>query len=216
MLEKNKVKNFIDYCRNSFNFKEQISYNYESLAVCIIDCVYSLRAKYDTVTKPVVQRYIEYDNNSKATVSKLIEDIEHSGGPELFAKNVLHNEQLSGHVLKAAICLKLAKYLKMLHIESIDDFRNFEEQELLEIVIMSVKGIGDAGTNYLFMLAGDQGRCKPDVHIHHCVRDGYGEDLSNEECQELFKCAVEDLKADNPELTVAKLDGIIWRKYHSQ
>ena len=87
---------------------------------------------------------------------------------------------------------------------------------LLENVIKTVKGIGSAGLNYLFMLAGDPNRCKPDVHIHHCVRDALGKDISDFECQELFTAAVAILKKDYPSLTVRKLDGIIWEKYQAK
>ena len=98
----------------------------------------------------------------------------------------------------------------------IEDFQNFESPELLEIVIRAVKGMGDAGTNYLFMLAGDPNRCKLDVHVHHCVLDACGEDISNEDCQILFTEAVVELSVDYLDLTVAKLDRIIWNKYQSQ
>ena len=111
--------------------------------------------------------------------------------------------------------MNLAKYLRYLHIETMEDFKYFEAPELLEAVIRSVKGMGDAGTNYLFMLAGDPNRCKPDVHIHHCIKDACGEDISNEDCQILFTEAVKILEKDYSGLTVAKLDGIIWRKYQA-
>lgn len=37
----------------------------------------------------------------------------------------------------------------------IEDLQKFKTQEILEIVIRAVNGLGDAGVNYLFMLAGD-------------------------------------------------------------
>ena len=111
------------------------------------------------------------------------------------------------------VCRQLARYLRDLHIETLEDFRTFESQEILEIVIRAVDGLGDAGANYLFMLAGDPDRCKPDVHIHHCVRDACGCDLSGDECQQLFTDTVELLRWTYPNLTVRCLDGIIWRKY---
>lgn len=149
-------------------------------------------------------------------ISDLIAHIQDAGGPIAFSSSaVLNNAQRSGGVLKSEICLNLTRYLQLLHIETIDDFRNFESQELLEIVVHSVKGLGDAGTNYLFMLAGDPNRCKPDVHIHHCIRDACGADISNDECQILFIDTVTELRKDYPEITVAMLDGIIWRKYQT-
>ena len=54
-----------------------------------------------------------------------------------------------------------------------------------------MKGISDAGVNYLFMPAGDPNRVKPDVHIHQSIVDACGRDVSNEECQALFTEAVE-------------------------
>ncbi len=209
---------FTDFCKRKFDFNDQTLYDYHSLSLCIIDCVYSLRAKYYSTTVPVVKRYVKHylknDMHSNCDkISDLITHIDEEGGPNLFAANILENNQKSGNVLKSEVCLKLAQFLRYLHIETIDDFRNYEAPELLEAVIHSVKGIGDAGTNYLFMLAGDPNRCKPDTHIHRCIKDACGENISDKDCQILFSETVEELKKDYPYLTVAMLDGIIWRKY---
>jgi hypothetical protein len=211
-----KTDQFVQYCRRVLDFDKQIRYEYQSLSICIIDCIYSLRAQYESSTISVINRYAnQYMNGDKNSsgdgVKSLIGHILEAGGPGPFAEAVLKNKQKSGQVLKAEVCLNLARYLGYLHIDSIDDFQSFEAPELLETVIRSVKGIGDAGTNYLFMLAGNQDRCKPDVHVHQFIIEACGEDISNEECQTLFQDAVNELKNDYPSLTVAKLDGIIWR-----
>ena len=56
---------------------------------------------------------------------------------------VLQNHQKLGRTLipKEEVLYQLAKYLLLLHIETIEVFRNFESPELLEIVIRAVKGI---------------------------------------------------------------------------
>ena len=218
------TENFAIYCKKNFLLNEITLTNYQSLSVCLIDCIYSLRAKYYSVTIPIVDRYSNiYMNGNRNqdgdSVSDLIKHIEECGGSKAFADLVLKNHQELGgkaHIPKEEALLQLATYLKLLHIETIDDFRAFESPELLEIVIRAVKGMGDAGTNYLFMLAGDPDRCKPDVHIHHCIRDACGEDVTNEECQVIFQDAVKILKAENPGLTVRGLDGIIWRYYQGK
>lgn len=84
---------------------------------------------------------------------------------------------------------------------------------MITSILYSIKGFGDAGVNYLFMLAGDENRCKPDVHIHHCVRDVLGYDVSNEDCLTLFSETVKKFALDNIFLTVRELDGIIWKHY---
>ena len=211
---------FAKYCDANFDLTTQGEYGYQSLSVCILDCVYSLRAKYYAVTIPIVERYANayMDGDSHAlgdTVSLLIKRMDEKGHKE-FADQVLRNQQKLGgkkQIPKEEVCYQLARYLRDLHIETIEDFQNFESQEILEIVIRAVNGLGDAGVNYLFMLAGDPDRCKPDVHIHHCVRDACGHDISNEECQLLFTDAVKLLRNQHPNLTVRGLDGIIWRVY---
>lgn len=219
MMNEATTRSFIEFCENELNLHEKTcAYTYQSLSVCVIDCVYSLRAQYDSTAKKVVARYAEKYlkgdvNSSSDQLEDLIRHIEEAGGPDLFARDVLNNQQKSGGVLKSEVCLNLARYLRYLRIDNMADFRNFESPELLEIVIHAVKGMGDAGTNYLFMLAGDPNRCKPDTQIHQCVRDACGKDLNNKEIQILFKNAVKELSAKYPALTVSMLDGIIWRKY---
>ena len=211
---------FAKYCESTFDLSTQSDYGYQSLSVCLLDCVYSLRARYYDVTVPIVQRYANMFMNgdphgSGDTISILLrrmDDIGHLA----FAERVLINHQKLGgkkHIPKEEVCYQLAKYLRDLHIETIEDFQHFESQEILEIVIRAVNGLGDAGVNYLFMLAGDPNRCKPDVHIHHCIRDACGHDISNEDCQTLFTDAVKILRTQHPNLTVRGLDGIIWRAY---
>ena len=211
---------FAKYCEANVDLTTQSEYGYQSLSLCILDCVYSLRTKYYAVTIPIVERYVNayMGGNASAsgdTVSLLMNRMDEKGHKE-FADQVLRNQQKLGgkkQIPKEEVCYQLARYLRDLHIETIEDFQNFESQEILEIVIRAVNGLGDAGVNYLFMLAGNPNRCKPDVHIHHCIRDACGCDISNEECQILFTDAIELLRNKYPNLTVRGLDGIIWRAY---
>lgn len=217
------TEQFVAFCEKNLDLTDSLNYGYNSLTVCLIDCVYSLRAKYYNVTLPIVDRYAAaYMSGDRLkngdTVSMLLQRMDELGGPTAFADKILKNHQKLGgknNIPKEQVCYQLAKYLSLLHIETIEDFQTFESQELLEIVIRAVRGLGDAGVNYLFMLAGDPNRCKPDVHIHHCIRDACGADVSNDECQQLFADAVAVLRAQHPGLTVRMLDGIIWKKYEN-
>lgn len=212
------TERFVEYCRAHFDLEPENRREYSSLSVCVIDCVYSLRVKYDSVTLPVVDRYAaRYLGGDRYaagdTVSLLLNRMDEMGA-ERFADEVLRNHQKLGGgrgIPKEAVCYQLARYLGYLRIDSLEDFRRFEAPELLEAVIRAVKGLGDAGTNYLFMLAGDPDRCKPDVHIHRCVQDACGRDIRNEECQLLFAETVERLRPEHPRLTVRGLDRIIWK-----
>ena len=235
---------FADHCKKIIPKKETFANykflpDYQSLPVCLIDCIYSLRASYNSVTEKIVKRYAdEYMNGDISykddTISDLIEHINSCGGTEEFAEKILKNNQELGgsaHIPKEEALLQLAEFLKILHIETIDDFKNFtstdKSTKLLEIVIQGVKGIGEAGVNYLFMLTGDTSRCKFDVHIRQCIKDAKKAknakdakdadvNISDSECQALFRDTVDILKAEYPMLTVAGLDGIIWNHYAGQ
>lgn len=216
------IEKFVNFCRNNLDLTSSLyAEPYKSFSVIIIDCIYSLRAKYFAVTVPVVNRYADKFMNGDShaggnNITDFIKHIDESGGCVAFAHDILKNhQQLSGR-FKSEVCYELAKKLASIHIETIDDFQNFQYAEILESVIRSVKGIGDAGLNYLFMLAGDPNRCKPDVHIHHCIKDACGYDISNDECQKLLTAAVAKLKSQYSNMTVRLLDGIIWKKYQAQ
>lgn len=214
------TEKFVEYCKKELDLTKLIDYNYNSLPICIIDCVYSLRTKYEKTTRPIVQRYADWALNgdtqsAEDRISLFLQRIDEVGLQE-FRENIVDNRQKLGGVWsipKEEVCYNLARYLKYINIETLENFQKFESPEFLEIVIRAVKGIGDAGTNYLFMLAGDKDRCKPDVHVNHCIKDVCGCELDNDETQALFTDTVSVLKKDYPELTVSRLDGIIWRKY---
>lgn len=206
------------YCLHTLNLDAQhYAEPYKSLGPCILDCVYSLQAKYFSVTVPVVNRYAEkyMKGDSHADGYSLIDFINHiqnSGGPTQFAYEVLKNKQVLSKRLKSIVCLELAQKLAENGIETKEQFAATDPAKI-EFILRNIKGIGDAAVNYLFMLAGDPNRCKPDVHIHHCIRDAIGHDVTNDECQKLFTEAANILKKDYPNLTVASLDGLVWNHY---
>lgn len=212
----------VNYCKNNFDLKkEKYIEEYKSMAICIIDCIYSLRAKYYSVTVPIIERYAKvFMNNDKYAsnnnLKELINNIDNNGGPKIFAENILKNKQQIGGRLKSEVCYDLSKRLLSIGINTIADFNNYENKELLDNIISSVKGIGDAGKNYLYMLTGDQNKCKPDVHIHHFLIDVCGRDFTNIECQIIFQNIVKKLKQDYSKLTVRSLDNIVWEKYQSR
>lgn len=207
------------YCEAHFDLEPRRFERYRSLSVCILDCVYSLRARYDTITLPVVQRYADLFLGGDIhapddTVTDLINHIKSVGGTKEFA-DLLKNHQKLGakKIPKAEAVLEMASFLQLLNIETIEDFATFESPKLLEAALRAVDGISDAGMNYMFMLAGDTSRVKPDIHIHHCIKDACGSDVNNAECQIIYFEAVELLHEKHPDLTVSGLDGIVWQYY---
>ena len=224
MITDEQIRLFSQYCSENFGTELKSvrkSERYQSLPICVLDCVYSLRTKYFAVTVPVLQRYADtyMGGNLYAgqdTLSDFITHIKEFSDCSEFSKTVLKNNQVLSGRNKAEVCYEIATKLhELLNMDTFDDFRNFEKEALLEIVLRSVRGMGDAGVNYMFMMAGDPNRCKPDVHIHRCIKNALGTDVPNNECQILFRETVKRLKDSGyPDLTVRNLDSVIWNKYH--
>lgn len=219
-MKQDKVNQLTQFCRDYLDFSSiESQARYRSITACIIDCVFSLRAQYYSTTIPVVERYAKkYMSGNRFasgdSLSDLLRRIDECGGTEAFASTVLCNLQALSGRRKTEVCYEIAdKLYRLLSINTFEDFQNYDKLELLEIVLQSIKGLGDAGINYLFMLAGDANRCKPDVHIHHCIKDAIGEDVSNEQCQELLRGVTAELQDEYPSITVRELDYLIWNKY---
>ena len=219
---KSEAANLAEYIDGVCDFDIPQQQQYNSLSVCIIDCVYSLRTRYEEVTKPIVQRYADaylegdlYAENE--TVSNLIDHIE-KDGPDKFAQTLNNHQKLGRNCeSKEYVVLQLARYLKLLNIETIEDFATFEYPDMLGAVITAVNGISDVGKNYLFMLAGDSSRVKQDVHINRCLYDALGrKGVGNIECQNLFAEATSFLQKHHEGLTVSQLDYIVWSFYHNK
>ena len=215
------VPQFCKYCIDNLDLNENHRITkYNSISLCIIDCVYSLRTKYE-VTRKIVDRYIEKylksDKNTKEDNCKNLLNNINRVGTDRFANEKLKNNQKFAGRLKSEICRDLCERLLWLNINSLTEFKKFKNIELLELVISSVKGLGNAAVNYLFMLAGDENRCKPDVHIKRFVKNACNVEFTNEnDYQKLFSKAVSDLKKKYSNInSVSVLDGIIWRKYRS-
>ena len=216
------VNLFAQYCLNNLNLGTiQYSAGYKSLSTCILDCIYSLRSHYYNCTVPVVDRYAsKYMNGDRFapndSLNNLLKNIELEGGYVNFANNLLKNRQVLNGELKSKVCYNLAIKLISIGINSLYDFQTYKSVDLLEETILSVKGVGLAALNYLFMLAGDPNRCKPDVHIHRCVKSAIGCDLTDSECQDLFSQVIVILNNKYPQLTIRQLDYTIWEIFQAK
>ena len=212
---------FAQFCRQNINLgnADAETYHYRSLSVCILDCIYSLRAKYFPVTVPIVDRYAaKYMMGDKLAAGEPLDDfvahIEEYGCEKFAAELLKNNQKLSGR-LKSEVCYDLAKGLLKLGVHTMEDFQRVQgsDGERLAACIRGVKGIGDAAENYLYMLAGDPNRCKPDVHLLQSMKDAYGCAVEVKYCQEIMEGAVSILRTQYPSLTVRGLDALIWDKY---
>ena len=102
---------FAQHCESSFDLTTQSEYGYQSLSVCILDCIYSLRAKYYAVTIPIVERYanLYMNGDSQApgdTVSMLLQRMDEIAHQTFVEKVVQNHQKLGGRtqIPKEDVC----------------------------------------------------------------------------------------------------------------
>ena len=215
-----KVRKFVDYCETELDLTRKETYCYRSLSVCLLDSIYSLMNRY-TVCEEIIARYVDkFMDGDKSkegdNLTDLIANMDNAGGPVEFAENVLESTKKAGNtgLFRSEVVYNLAKQLMVMGINSIDDFRNYEDELALSAAMQAIKGVGAQASNYLFMLAGSTDRVKKDAHIDQFLNDLFpGQKFSNDECLSLFKETVAELNKKYPEITVRSLDGMVWAKY---
>lgn len=209
----------LDFIQNKIGIKETngMPNYYHSLPVCILDDIYSLQSHYETIALPTVKRFANHYLNgdlytSNYSINDFLRDLDNDG-IDYVMETVLRNKQVVGGRRKILVCYELAVALQKLGIQTMEDFASYPDKSYLEYSIRYVKGVGNAAVDYLFMMAGDNSRVKPDIHIHHCIKDAIGRDVSDIECQMLFREVSDELRKDNPKLTPRFLDGLVWVHY---
>lgn len=218
-----KAKQLADKCEEKLDFHNQLGkeFYYSSLVFCVIDAVFSIGTHYSSTEKTVanyayhfgLERYSTESPYSVHRISDFIKNYEQFGEPESFAERVLHNRQRTSStngILKAEACYDVAKILKEHNIETITDFRNMttETEKLVVEEIKKVKGQGSGiMIDYLFMLAGDENKFKPDRHLLSFISDTLED---NNGTSELIESAHQILQEKHPDLTVRQLDYLIW------
>ena len=211
-------RKLLDYIEKTIGIKYSSMPNYyHCLPICILDDIYSLQSKYETITFPTVKRYADYFLNgdlytNKYSIDDFISDLDREGVSNVML-NILKNSQCIGHRRKIEVCYDVANKLKKLSIQTFNDFNNYQDKDYLSFSLRQIKGVGDAAIDYLFMMVGDDNRVKPDIHIHHCIKDAIGHDVSNEECQILFREVSDELISTKPFATPRFLDGLVWTFY---
>lgn len=217
------AKKLADRCEEILDFCKHLGseFNYSSLVFCIIDAVFSIGTHYSGAEK-AVKNYAEKYNLSRYNaeipqaehrISDFINNCDTAGNFERLAENVFGNRQRTSStngILKSEACYDVAKVLKEHSIETLSDFRDMTEETEKQVVakIKQVKGQSSGiMIDYLFMLAGDENKFKPDRHLLSFISDTLED---NNGITELIESAHRILKEKHPDLTVRHLDYLIW------
>jgi hypothetical protein len=202
-------------------------YFYASLPLCVLDAVFSVGIRYESV-RAVVHRYCEHvgvprlrpersqlpSPRKQHTIAAFIAIVERQG-VEAFATDVLANRcRTSTHgssILKSDASLQFAKVLQRHEINVLQDITNRTGDTELDRDLRSIKGQSSGiSVVYFFMLAGSDDLIKPDRMILRFLRRALQRPVSKSESQELLMQACKALQTSYPGLTPRSLDHVIW------
>lgn len=218
-VSETEIRTLIDYCTNKLGdpevWKTPDGYPY-SLALCIIDSLYSTNSHYNSVVN-VINRYRErYVDGGQHGSEDLLETIAIAGGPRAWAEDVVENVKPAhtrpGALLKAEIIERAARLMIDLQINSVPDLVAAVEQAPKDNDVyrgwLQLPSQSSGTTyNYLLMLAGLPS-VKPDRMVLRFLADALGADveLSPHRAVDLITEAAHRMKV-NPRA----LDHIVWR-----
>lgn len=193
---------------------------YSSLALCVLDSIYSTGNKYSSVTKFLddyrALRGGQGANAETDTPGDLIGAIDAAGGTAEFAEKTNKRWRTStkpGAALKADAALDAAKILQRHGIETVQQVqdqlgdRAGQEASTVKKEWLNIEGQRSGITwRYFLMLAGIQG-VKADRMIVRYVTNAVGQNVTPTSAAELVEKVAEKMGT-----TAIKLDHAIWRK----
>jgi hypothetical protein len=217
------------HCRRSLDLagaKLPDEYFYDSLSLCVIDAVYSIGVRYESVIN-VVARYRQFAG------SNAVRRRDYADEPESLRDLVPHRGNRCGSVRRECPtepaahsahkwnsegqrCAEVqpgADEHEVIFLKDLQaaDIRTIEE----EILRIPGQGSGIA-FKYFLMLAGNDNFIKPDRMIQRFLSSALNRTVEIAECQELVAGAVAILRETHSHITPRSLDYLIWNFQRDQ
>lgn len=199
-----------------------------SLSFCILDAVYSISARYDSVVVPVVRRVAEDCGVDGPSVLNTTEDgpdpipldvfLDRYPAPDKLVAATRNRQRTSarGGILKADAVLQHARVLVGHNIRTLQDARRLLTEsarlEAVEADLRQIPGEGTAGVRrgYMWMLVGNDDEVKPDRMVLRWLAR-HGVVVSPEEAREVLATVAGALSARlGRRITAWELDHAIW------
>ncbi len=229
------ISEFVAYCETKLDLYDKLIVQkmtdpnedfYKSLPVCIIDAVFSIGVKYQSVEKAEKAFFDHFNLNiprkypitNEYRITDFIRNMDTFDTFENAAEIGFNNRQRTSSrngILKAEACYRVAEVFKKHNIDTLNDFNKYEDKSLLDKDILKVKGQSSGiMLKYLHMLAGDANEVKPDRHMVNFMRSVFPNLTmsvkDHPEIKNIIKATVAELKKTYPMLTERFLDVLIW------
>lgn len=193
---------------------------YSHLGIAILDAVFSLRSRYDSVVVPALKRYCEAAGLDWSDLDSV--QPEHGAqalvdflGPKSTEERC---EILTKHVApgtntrKADLCVEIAQVFVDNGVDTHTSLAvELEKPPDLEWQIRNLAGVGPATWRYLLNLSRVE-KVKPDTMIVRWVSEVLGETVGQKEAARLIEVAAAEIQGQGDDPSVRTLDHLVWRK----
>ena len=221
-----------EHCRQVLYLKDLTTgteYAYPDLPLCVIDAVYSIGVRYESV-KNVVARYRAYYSvedmftfdpadvsparAAPHTIRDFVANLEREG-VERFATQIFQNRQRTstrGGILKAEAVYRFASALQKYDVHLLEDVPTLRDNRRFEQDIFAIPGQrSGVSLRYFYMLCGAQELVKPDRMILRFLESIVKKPVGIDRAQALLAEACHVLEPEHPGLTPRALDNAIWQ-----
>lgn len=206
-------------------------YTYASLPLCVIDSVFSIGVRYESV-RNVLERYCAFAKVPRLSPTRTVPpraqqqsitaflQLASAFDAEQLAVEVFGNRQrTSTHagLLKADAVVRFAGVLARHRIEHLQDVLESRGLAAVERDVRSIPGQSSGlSWRYFLMLAGREDLVKPDRMILRFLERTLRRSVSPDEAQALLRTAADALTPEFPGLTARTLDNLIWAAERSR
>ncbi|EKT80504.1 hypothetical protein WSS_A22058 [Rhodococcus opacus M213] len=199
-----------------------------SLTFCILDAVFSIGARYDTVVVPLVRRAAADFGVAEPSVPHDVEDGpdpvplgellgRYPNGADLVQVTNRQRTSTRGGILKADAVLRYARILDDHGVRTLQDGRELLTDAVhlgtVETALRQVPGEGTAGVRrgYLWMLVGDEDTVKPDRMVLRWLTAHGVDGTTPEQARTLLSKVSERISSDlGRRVTAWEVDHAIW------
>jgi len=226
----NYIKSTFNYCiaklpglQTAHKAKEPY---YASLALCVIDSVFSIGVRYEGV-KSTVNRFCQHFDldqigpkngtipkpETQTSTSEVLSLIR-GKSPDYLAERIYQNRQrtsTTNGILKAEAVTLFLRILRDFGIEYFQDIPLVQNDPLFEAAIKRIPGQGSGvSLKYFFMLSGNKDLIKPDRMILRFLNDATGIKLNADQSQLVLTAVAKLLRKEGYKIRPRMLDRLIW------
>jgi hypothetical protein len=203
---------------NNKDFQLAEEYDYGHLVLCVIDSVFSIGVRYQSVKNTInhfcaYYRIEKFPKDKEVTNSQILEKMEKST-LEILTEKVFQNKQRTSTkngILKSDAVLRFLKVLVDFKVDTFKDLDKILTNDDFEIEIRKIPGQNSGiSLKYFFMLAGSEDLIKPDRMIIRFLEKISDKKLNLRDCQFVLTEVTKKLNSSGFKITPKKLDNLIW------